>query len=90
MSMLGLRGGGCWPIAGSSTTPVPLTYLLSRGICTTDDHRHRVLIDPKTNTAVRRYGVDDISGAALGPLNTSDGFDRLAPDGITPTQRRTG
>jgi len=143
-SMIRLGGCACWPIAGSSTTHLPLTYLFdaqqigpdtyvvaeytkpcgivefdraghilweyripsgpgmldhpslaevlpSGVICFNDDYRHRVvLIDPKTKTIVWQYGVDDISGTVLGPLNTPDGFDLLAPNGTTPTQRWTG
>ena len=60
-------------------------------ICVNDDYRHRVvLIDPKTNTIVWQYGVDDVSGTAPGLLNTPDGFDLLAPDGTTPTHPWTG
>ncbi len=60
-------------------------------ICVNDDYRHRVvLIDPKTNTIVWQYGVDDVSGTAPGLLNTPDGFDLLAPGGTTPTHPWTG
>ena len=65
--------------------------MIRPGGCASEGYRDCVvLIDPKTKTIVGQCGVDDTSGTALGPLSTPGGVDLLAPDGSTPTHRRTG
>ena len=45
-------------------------------IAVNDDFRQRVLvIDPRTNTIVWKYGHTDAAGTAPGYLNTPDGMD---------------
>jgi hypothetical protein len=45
-------------------------------IAVNDDFRDRVLvIDPRTNTIVWKYGRTDMPGSAAGYLNTPDGMD---------------
>jgi hypothetical protein len=53
-------------------------------IAVNDDYRHRVLvIDPRTNRIVWKYGHTDRPGTAYGHLNTPDGMDfvPLNPNG---------
>ena len=60
-------------------------------IAVNDDYRHRVVvIDPATRRIVWQYGRTDQAGTAPGLLNTPDGFDLLAPGGVTPTHPQTG
>ncbi len=35
-------------------------------------------------------GTTGVTGTAAGFLNTADGFERLASDGVTPTHTATG
>jgi hypothetical protein len=56
-----------------------------------DDYRHRVvIIDPRVGRIVWQYGLTDVPGTASGLLNIPDGFDLLAPGGLTPTHPTTG
>lgn len=56
-----------------------------------DDYRHRLaIVDPKTRKIVWQYGHTDEPGRAHDYLNTPDGFDLLAPNGVTPTHPYTG
>jgi len=60
-------------------------------IAVNDDYRHRLaIIDPKTRKVVWQYGHTDEPGRTHDYLNTPDGFDLLAPDGVTPTHPYTG
>ena len=60
-------------------------------IAVNDDYRHRLaIIDPKTRKVVWQYGHTDEPGRAHDYLNTPDGFDLLAPNGVTPTHPYTG
>jgi hypothetical protein len=60
-------------------------------IAVNDDYRHRLaIIDPKTRRVVWQYGHTDEPGRAHDYLNTPDGFDLLAPNGVTPTHPYTG
>ena len=60
-------------------------------IAVNDDYRHRLaIIDPKTRKVVWQYGHTDEPGHAHDYLNTPDGFDLLAPNGVTPTHPYTG
>lgn len=60
-------------------------------IAVNDDYRHRVvIIDPHTKRIVWQYGRTDHAGRGPGLLNTPDGFDLLAPNGVTPTHPYTG
>jgi hypothetical protein len=49
-----------------------------------------VAIDPTTQALVWQYGVAGRTGTTAGLLNTPDGFDLLAPGGVTPTHPATG
>jgi hypothetical protein len=56
-----------------------------------DDYNDRmVAIDPVTGALVWQYGVTAVAGTATGLLNIPDGFDLLAPGGLTPTHTTTG
>ena len=60
-------------------------------IAVNDDYRHRLaIIDPKTRRVVWQYGHTDEPGRAHDYLNTPDGFDLLAPNGVAPTHPYTG
>lgn len=60
-------------------------------IAVNDDYRHRLaIVDPKTRRVVWQYGHTDEPGRAHDYLNTPDGFDLLAPNGVTPTHPFTG
>ncbi len=60
-------------------------------IIANDDYNDRIVaIDPVTGALVWQYGTTGVSGTAPGLLNTPDGFDILAPGGITPTHPMTG
>jgi outer membrane protein assembly factor BamB len=60
-------------------------------IAVNDDYRHRVvIIDPKTKKIVWQYGVTGHPGTGPDHLRIPDGFDLLAPDGMTPTHPFTG
>ena len=60
-------------------------------IAVNDDYRHRVvIIDPKTKKIVWQYGVTGHPGKGPGHLRIPDGFDLLAPNGVTPTHPFTG
>jgi len=60
-------------------------------IAVNDDYRHRLaIIDPKTRKVVWQYGHTDEPGRGHDYLNTPDGFDLLAPNGVTPTHPFTG
>jgi hypothetical protein len=51
-------------------------------IAVNDDYRHRVLIiDPRTNRIVWKYGHTDIPGEASGHLNIPDGMDFIPVNG---------
>ena len=56
-----------------------------------DDYNDRmVAIDPATGALVWQYGVTAVAGTSPGLLNIPDGFDLLAPGGLTPTHTTTG
>ena len=59
-----------------------LAIQLSNGlIALNDDFRNRVIvIDPKTNSIVWQYGVDDRRGRTDGLLWIPDGIDIKPPD----------
>ncbi len=60
-------------------------------IAVNDDYRHRLaIIDRHSGKIVWQYGHTDQPGRGHDRLNTPDGFDLLAPDGVTPTHRYTG
>ncbi len=60
-------------------------------IAVNDDYRHRLaIIDPRTRRVVWQYGHTDEPGRGHDYLNTPDGFDLLAPNGVTPTHPYTG
>jgi outer membrane protein assembly factor BamB len=60
-------------------------------IATNDDYRDRVaIIDPKTKEIVWQYGVTGKPGTGSDHLRIPDGFDLLAPSGVTPTHPYTG
>ncbi len=60
-------------------------------IIANDDYNDRIVaIDPTTGALVWQYGTTGVAGTAPGLLNTPDGFDILAPGGITPTHPTTG
>ncbi len=60
-------------------------------IAVNDDYRHRVVIvDPRSRKIVWQYGRTDNAGRGPDRLNTPDGFDLLAPSGVTPTHPSTG
>jgi len=60
-------------------------------IAVNDDYRHRLaIIDPKTRRVVWQYGHTDEPGRGHDYLDTPDGFDLLAPNGVTPTHPFTG
>ncbi len=60
-------------------------------IAVVDDYRHRVVIvDPHTRRIVWQYGQTGNPGRGPDRLNTPDGFDLLAPSGVTPTHPYTG
>jgi hypothetical protein len=53
-------------------------------VAVNDDYRHRVVvIDPRTNQIVWKYGHTDIAGTGWEHLNTPDGMDFIpqAPSG---------
>jgi hypothetical protein len=60
-------------------------------IAVNDDYRHRLaIIDRHSGKIVWQYGRTDEPGRGHDRLNTPDGFDLLAPGGVTPTHRYTG
>ncbi|MHB8506034.1 MAG: kelch repeat-containing protein [Acidimicrobiales bacterium] len=60
-------------------------------IMVNDDYNDRVVaIDPSTDCIVWQYGLTGVAGTAPGLLSTPDGFDVLAPGGVTPTHPQTG
>jgi len=60
-------------------------------IATNDDYRDRVVvIDPRTRRIVWQYGQTDRPGTGPNRLKIPDGFDLLAPGGVTPTHPDTG
>ena len=71
----------------------PLTKCQVPGgvIIANDDYNDRIVaIDPTTGALVWQYGITGVAGTAPGYLNTPDGFDILAPGGVTPTHPMTG
>lgn len=69
-----------------------LVELLPSGVfMLNDDHNDRmVAIDPSTGAVVWQYGHTGVPGTAYGYLYKPDGFDILAPGGVTPTHPATG
>ena len=60
-------------------------------IAANDDYRDRVvIIDPKTRKVVWQYGHTGSPGRGPDHLHIPDGFDLLAPNGVTPTHPYTG
>ena len=60
-------------------------------IAANDDYRDRVvIIDPKTKKIVWQYGHTGVPGHGADHLHIPDGFDLLAPNGVTPTHPYTG
>jgi outer membrane protein assembly factor BamB len=69
-----------------------LVEMLPSGVfMANDDYNDRVVaVDPATGAIVWQYGVTGQAGTGPGMLNTPDGFDILAPGGVTPTHPATG
>ncbi len=81
------------PTSGPGMLDHPsLVEMLPNGILMlNDDHNDRMIaIDPATGALVWQYGVTHTPGIAPGMLNEPDGFDILAPGGLTPTHTGTG
>lgn len=80
------------PTSGQGMLNHPsLVELLPNGIfMMNDDGNNRmVAIDPATGARVWQYGKTGVSGSAVGLLDDPDGFDILAPGGVTPTHPGT-
>jgi len=82
---------------GPTSGPGQLNYpslverLPSGVLMANDDHNDRIVaIDPTTNAEVWQYGVTGRGGTGPGYLFKPDGFDLLAPGGLTPTHPATG
>ena len=81
------------PASGPGMLDHPsLVEMLPNGILMlNDDHNDRMIaIDPATGALVWQYGVTHTPGSSPGMLNEPDGFDILAPGGLTPTHTGTG
>ncbi len=76
---------------GELNEPSLVEQLPSGVLMANDDHNDRVVaVDPTTGALVWQYGVDHVPGSAPGYLYKPDGFDILAPGGVTPTHLATG
>lgn len=76
---------------GMLNHPSLVEQLPSGVLMANDDHNDRIVaVDPATGALVWSYGVDGQPGTAPGYLNKPDGFDILAPGGVTPTHLATG
>lgn len=81
------------PVAGPGLLNHPslVEQLPSGVLMANDDENDRmVAIDPATGALVWQYGTTGVAGTTAGLLNTPDGFDVLAPGGVTPTHLATG
>lgn len=81
------------PVSGPGRLRYPsLAEMVPSGvIIANDDYNDRIVaIDPTTGALVWQYGITGVAGTAPGYLNTPDGFDILAPGGVTPTHPMTG
>ncbi|MCL4422560.1 MAG: hypothetical protein M1115_05240 [Actinobacteria bacterium] len=81
------------PTSGPGMLDHPsLVEMLPNGILMlNDDYNDRMIaIDPVTGALVWQYGVTHTPGSAPGMLSEPDGFDILAPGGLTPTHTGTG
>jgi outer membrane protein assembly factor BamB len=76
---------------GELNLPSLVEQLPSGVLMANDDSNDRmVAIDPATGALVWQYGIDGQPGTAPGSLSIPDGFDILAPGGVTPTHTATG
>jgi hypothetical protein len=76
---------------GSLNQPSLVELLPSGVFMLNDDYNDRmVAIDPASGAVVWQYGKFGVAGTAPGLLNVPDGFDLLAPGGVTPTHPATG
>jgi len=76
---------------GALNHPSLVEQLPSGVLMANDDYNDRIVaVDPSTDALVWQYGATAIAGTAIGLLNTPDGFDILAPGGLTPTHTATG
>ena len=76
---------------GELNLPSLVEQLPSGALMANDDHNDRIMaIDPGTGALVWQYGVDGQAGTSAGFLYKPDGFDILAPGGVTPTHTATG
>lgn len=76
---------------GELNDPSLVEMLPSGVFMLNDDHNDRmVAIDPSTGAIVWQYGHTGVPGTAYGYLYKPDGFDILAPGGVTPTHLATG
>ncbi len=81
------------PTSGQGMLNHPsLVELLPNGIfMMNDDGNDRmVAIDPATGARVWQFGKTGVQGSSFGYLDDPDGFDILAPGGVTPTHPGTG
>jgi outer membrane protein assembly factor BamB len=81
------------PTSGTGMLNMPslVEQLPSGVLMANDDHNDRMMaIDPATGALVWQYGHDGVPGTAPGYLYKPDGFDILAPGGVTPTHTATG
>jgi len=76
---------------GALNNPSLVEQLPSGVLMANDDYNDRIVaVDPSTGALVWQYGATGVAGSASGLLNTPDGFDILAPGGLTPTHTATG
>ena len=81
------------PLSGVGSLDQPsLAELLPSGVLMVNDdlHDRMVAIDPATGAVVWQYGSMGHPGSAAGLLSIPDGFDVLAPGGMTPTHPASG
>jgi outer membrane protein assembly factor BamB len=76
---------------GALNHPSLVEQLPSGVLMANDDYNDRIVaVDPSTGALVWQYGTTSVAGTAAGLLSTPDGFDILAPGGVTPTHAATG
>jgi outer membrane protein assembly factor BamB len=76
---------------GALNHPSLVEQLPSGVLMANDDYNDRIVaVDPATGALVYQYGTTGVAGTSRGLLNTPDGFDILAPGGVTPTHAATG